>query len=142
MNRRILFASLAASLLCGILPGCGPRRPRTYPVEGRIAFANGEPVKLGTIEFRESKSGTVARGKIEPDGTFHITTFRQGDGALEGTHTVIVQQLIIAEDRSFKDHDHGKPVPRKYADYSTSGLSVVIKPIESNLVVLTLMPTN
>lgn len=124
------------------LPGCGQGRPKTYPVIGKIAFANGEPVKLGTIEFRESKTGTIARGKIASDGSFTVTTFRQGDGALEGTHQVIVQQLIIAEDMSLKDHDHGGRVSRKYADYSTTDLQVDIKPYESNLVVITLKSTN
>ncbi len=124
------------------LAGCAPHRPRAYPVIGHAHFANGEAVQLGTVEFRESKNGTIARGKIATDGTFRLTTFKAGDGAIKGTHKVIVQQLIITEDRSYQEHNHGRRVPRKYADYSTTSLEVVIKPETENTVDLTLTPAN
>jgi hypothetical protein len=136
MRSRTFVLTLVTVL--SLLIGCGPRQPRTYSVEGRVAFANGEVVKLGTVEFRETATGTVARGKIEPDGSFQLTTYRNGDGAIEGTHQAIVQQLIISEDLSFRDHDHGRRVPRKYASYKTSDLQVKINPVEKNAVLLTL----
>ena len=35
----------------------------------------------------------MASGKIQPDGTFVMTTYDEGDGVQVGTHPVIVNEL-------------------------------------------------
>jgi predicted small lipoprotein YifL len=121
-------------LLCLItitICGCGPSGPATFPVTGKVTFEDGTPVKIGLIEFR-SADRTIARGKIEQDGAYSLTTFEPNDGALEGEHQVVIQQLIITEDLSFGAHDHGKRVPPTYADYSSSPLQAVVKPVKKS----------
>ncbi|MFN5468428.1 MAG: hypothetical protein ACK5ZC_17240 [Pirellulaceae bacterium] len=121
-----------AMALGGIL-GCSPQQEATYPVDGLVRFPDGEPVQLGTVEFRRVIAANpeaprwIARGTIDREGHFTLSTFQPGDGALAGNHEVIVQQLIITEDRSFGDHNHGRRVSPHYGDYASSGLKARIE---------------
>lgn len=87
---------------------------------------------MGTIELRSIPAGTIARGKIAEDGGFEVSTFRAGDGAVAGKHQVVIQQLIITEHLDYKAHNHGRRVPRKFADYTTSGLELEVEAIDVN----------
>jgi hypothetical protein len=122
-----------AAMVLGGIVGCGPQQEATYPVDGRVRFQDGEPVRLGTVEFRRVTAANpeatrwIARGTIDGEGRFTLSTFQPGDGALAGNHEVIVQQLIITEDRSFADHNHGRRVSPHYGDYASSGLKARIE---------------
>jgi hypothetical protein len=121
----LLFASL----------GCAPSNPKTYPVQGRVFFEDERNVELGSVEFRldSDSQRTVARGKIAPDGSFSLSTFEPGDGALPGKYKVIVQQMVIAEGFK-KGHQHGPRVPSRYAEYGNSGLTAEVKPESKNVI--------
>ena len=133
-----LIVGLLVSCLVLAASGCGPSHPPTYPVIGKVVFENGEACQLGTIEFRSLDHLVSARGKIEKDGSFKLSTWEPDDGAVAGKHQVIVQQLIITEDLSFAAHGHGPRVNPRYGDYATSGLEVVVEPVEKNEVTVTL----
>lgn len=115
--------------------GCGSQNPTTYPVQGRVIIGDGQVVQQGTVEFRldAETERTVARGKIATDGSFTLSTFTPGDGALPGKHQVIVQQMIIAEGFA-AGHQHGPRVPAKYAEYDKSGLSAEVKATPANAI--------
>ena len=117
--------------------GCSPIGPTTYKVQGRVVTETGKPIEMGSVEFRSegNESRVIARGKIKPDGSFSLSTFTINDGAIAGTHDVIVQQMIIAEGFG-KSHEHGPRVPAVYSDYASSGLSAVVKKTEDNFVTL------
>src|SRR3954453_14239622 len=74
--------------------GCGETRPKVYPAEGKVVFADGKPVTEGSVEFEldstEHKVGKNPRSAIGPDGHFKLTTFDEGDGAAAGEHRVVV----------------------------------------------------
>ncbi len=108
------------------LNGCGSPTPAVYPVHGRVIFEDGEPARLGNVEFR-APDRTIARGKIAEDGRFQLTTFRPGDGALSGMHQVIVSQLVITKDLTFAEHNHGRRILPMYGDYGTSPLRFEVK---------------
>ncbi len=44
----------------------------------------------GSITFESEENGRESHGAIKPDGTFVLTTFKEGDGALAGVHRVAV----------------------------------------------------
>jgi hypothetical protein len=77
--------------------GCGQRPPEqnVAPVRGKILY-NGQPVTSGVIRFRPvevpgAKQGVLGRpasGEVKNDGTFVLTTYSQGDGAVVGKHEV------------------------------------------------------
>lgn len=121
--------------------GCGSDRVPTYPVSGHVQFADGEPIRTGTVELESAEFGTTATGTIQDDGTFVLGTYKSNDGAAAGTHRAIVVQIIIADGITKHTKDHGRPVPPHYGDYSSSELSVQVMPIEQNEVVITLPDT-
>ncbi len=76
-------------LMAGLLVGCGGSdHEQTAPVTGKITF-QGAPVTKGRIAFYPPK-GRPAMGAIQSDGTYSLTTFDQGDGALLGKHRVTI----------------------------------------------------
>jgi len=103
------------------LGGCGVR---TVPVEGKVLY-RGKPLEFGSVMFQPEK-GPTARGTIQPDGTFRLSTYREGDGAIPGAHqgqiTCFEQQRPgFAPDPK---HEPGlsKPlIPPKYNRFDTSG---------------------
>ena len=129
---------IAVAMLIGCLSGCDSSQVTTYPVSGRLEFADGEPVRTGTIELESQEFGTTATGTIREDGTFVLGTFTPNDGAAAGEHRAIVVQIIVGDGISTHILDHGRPVPMRFASYETSPLTVHIEPIEDNLIVVTL----
>src|SRR5262249_40911904 len=78
-------------LLAGLsLVGCGGSN--LYPAQGKVTFKDGTPLTAGGVVFESGTPGAKAgaRGDIQPDGTFQLSTFKEGDGALEGTYRVAV----------------------------------------------------
>ena len=112
--------------------GCGPQRPAaTYRVSGKVVFADGTPLATGGTILLESVDGQPAynaRGAIQDDGTFRLSTFDEGDGAVAGKHRVIV----IAK-RDAADWVERGIVPRpvidpRFEDYETSALGFTVEP--------------
>jgi hypothetical protein len=101
--RRLLFVF---ALACGTLAlaGCGPRRPACYAVTGKVTYG-GRAVEQGTITFYPEQ-GRSSSGRIQPDGTYRLTTFEEGDGALPGKHVVTIQATAVsgpAQPSSFEE---------------------------------------
>ena len=95
---------------------------------------------MGTIETKSRELGLNARGTIQNDGTFELTTFNEGDGAVAGLHDVVVVQMVLhGEEFSSKVSTFGMVDP-KHNSYRTSGLSFEVKPDGTNEVVLKVDP--
>jgi len=121
------------ALLCLLLAGgCGEDRPRAYPTKGRVIFADGTPVKLGTVELLSQNHGTTASGKIGEDGSFVLGTYTPDDGACDGPHKAIISQLMIFDGMVRHTTDHGSPVDPLYGSYNSSPLKVDIRRVAQN----------
>jgi hypothetical protein len=84
------FTAFSCLLLsCIVLAGCGPSRPATAPVSGRVTYA-GKPVGVGQIMF-QPEEGRPALGSLGADGRYTLTTFKSGDGAPLGKHRVMIE---------------------------------------------------
>ncbi len=122
---------LRSELMLGVLllaaAGCSSGAPPTYPVSGVVRFPDGTPVKTGFVELYSSQQEVNARGEIQRDGSFELTTFQPNDGAVEGEHQVIVGQFLAAEWLPEIEHQHGDPVAPRFADYRTSELSATVR---------------
>jgi hypothetical protein len=92
---RATVLTLGTVLLLAGGPGCGSGIPKTYPVKGKVVWKGGKPVDDGRIEFQSlSEPDLKAVGEIESDGTFSLTTFKEGktrEGAVAGQHKVVVE---------------------------------------------------
>jgi hypothetical protein len=101
-----------------LLAGCDSR-PRRVPVSGQVLI-DGQPVTAGSIQVVPDDA-RPAQGTIDEQGHFTLTTYEQGDGCVPGTHRVAVSatEMIGGDQVRYL-------VPQKYADFSSSGLTVTI----------------
>lgn len=131
---------LTPSVVWAIIPallmvvGCGDSRPSTYPVTGRIVFADGQPVRFGTVQFLPDKRGPSARGKLDQAGQFKLGTFAIDDGAIAGKHRVIITQHVSAPGGKVTKHsmEHGTEeesslVDVRYTQFELSPLTATVK---------------
>ena len=91
---RIRFGFLILGGCLGLLtPGCSPSGPKLNPVRG-TATVNGKPAHHAIVflhrKARTDMAEAVPYGKVAADGTFSITTTKDGDGATEGEYTITV----------------------------------------------------
>lgn len=128
------------SLLLVCVVGC-QAPPDLAPVSGKITIAGQPPQYLGQITFYPTDGRRAAIGIVQPDGTFKLTTFKDGDGAFVGEHRV-----AIAISRQETPTPKGKGltgegavpsgvvwiVPEQYADETKSGLTATVERVERN----------
>lgn len=128
---RIVYLLSAAWFVVGFV-GCGPKGTRgdLVPVSGRV-FLDDEPLKFGTVIFQPS-SGQPARGVIDAEGKFVLSTFHRDDGAKVGKHNV---RVLCYSNQDPKGPTKGEIkgdslgdllIPAKYTNFSTSGLEVFV----------------
>jgi hypothetical protein len=114
------FVALTA-LLIPLLPalGCGKSSelPALIQVKGKVTY-KGQPVTKGMIKFEPDGYGRPANGKLGSDGTFVLTTLKEGDGVVAGEHRV----YIIGTGKTAAK----ELVPKKYASPSTSKLIATV----------------
>jgi hypothetical protein len=113
---------LAAILSLVVAAGCG--RSGLYPVEGKVAFPDGTPYTAGTVVFGPvDKDALLApRGEIQADGTFRMSTHKEGDGAPEGKYRVLIAPPEAG------DTDSPPPaIDRRFTTFDKSGLEYTVK---------------
>jgi hypothetical protein len=123
--------------------GCGSKYPATAPVSGKISI-NGKPVTQGRISFHPTTGDRPALANIQPDGSYALTTFEHGDGALLGHHKVSIKSTRIENapppPKDFREEaaqaaelaKQGGPhlvfiVDKKYYDERTTDLEAEVK---------------
>jgi hypothetical protein len=122
---------LCAVLLAGIaLTGC-QRGPKIVPVSGKVTY-NGTPLKFGSIMF-QPESGPLARGTIQADGTFRLTTISDGDGCTEGMAKVRItcfqsqSEDVASLAEAGEVPAGGLLVPKRYTSFGTSGITAEVR---------------
>ena len=97
-----------------IFGGCGGgdvSKPPLGQVSGKVSY-KGTPVSKGIVTFVPvggpgAKTGQPAAGDIGSDGSYTLTTFEDGDGAVLGQHVVLVQ----SREGRMETGGHGMPTP-------------------------------
>jgi hypothetical protein len=114
LPRRILLAAL----LCGACWGCGVSgigaKTALVPVKGKVTY-KGQPLTKGRIRFQPDGYGKSAHGQLQPDGTFVLTTEKDGDGVIVGQHRVTLSDTGIKSPRN--------ALALKWANAAASGLT-------------------
>lgn len=122
--RNVAYALLPILLLAF---GCGVKQLPTVPIEGKV-FYQGKPLASGLVVLQPDV-GPVAQGHIESNGVFRLSSYGKNDGAIVGKHRV---RIVCREAPVLKPGAEAMPgkllIPPKYADFSTSGLTVEVKP--------------
>ncbi len=91
--RRALSLACVVAILVPTIAGCGPRRPETVAVRGRILFDGTPPPKPGMIYFAplepaEGFPRRPGRAEFDTQGNFRATTFDGADGLIPGVYRV------------------------------------------------------
>ena len=125
------FARIAATIALVVVSTVGCGRPSyqldTAPFKGKVTL-DGQPFGAGYVVFSTTR-GRMSTGTIQPDGTFEMSTYEQGDGAQIGTHPVVITPIPSDE---FPTGQKPIPVPVRYTKAGTSGLTAEVKPGEDN----------
>ena len=131
-NMSTILLRFGLFLTLSITVGCGDGRPPAYPAKGKVVFADGSPVKVGTIETKSLLHGVQATASIQPNGTFVLTTYQEGDGAVAGPHDCVVVQFIQAENIANHKPSTLGVVHPKHASYATSNLKIEVSADKPN----------
>ena len=121
MRKNLPTMMILAALLAGASSGCGAigsgKTPDLLPVKGKVTF-KGKPLTKGTVTFEPDGFGRPARGPLQADGSFVLSTLKEGDGVVPGEHRVSITgvEKSLAKDRAFT----------KYASPNTSRLTAQV----------------
>ena len=93
-KQRLLL--LIGLLIFGIFIGCGKMKP----ISGRVTFSDdGSPLTQGLVVFQTPSY--QARGQLNENGEYTLSSLKEGDGIPEGEYSVFV-------DGTFTDGPKGK----------------------------------
>jgi hypothetical protein len=107
--------------------------PQMAPVTGKVLY-NGKPLEFGSVTFQPPR-GQSARGKVQSDGSFSLSTYRPGDGAVVGSHKVSItcyesQRRAVAKGAG--EQSLGKLlIPERYTFLDQSGLTAEVRQDQS-----------
>jgi hypothetical protein len=127
------IARVALAIAAVVVAGCGGNDKKTAVVRGTVTY-NGKAVPNGTISFIPA-DGRSATGEIEPDGSYTLTTYRKGDGAILGQHKVVIVAMEKTSNRLPEARNPLPPsiIPLKYTSLATSDLRADVKDQENTI---------
>ncbi len=147
VTARSLTVAGVACLGTVLLVGCGRRvddewtrqRPQVYPATGVVFYQN-KPVAGATVMFESTNAGAkaggglVAIGHTDSAGVFRMKTYKEYEGAVEGSHRVSVTKMEYtpAPRPAGVDPNVDIPpiatsvLPEKYKDFAKSGLTASV----------------
>ncbi len=120
--------------LLAVIPACGKAQKTLAPVEGKVLY-RGKPLQYGSVIFVPKGGGQMARGVIQADGSFKLSTGSE-DGAAVGRHGVRItcygknSTPGSAHAASPDDQEQAlgrSLIPQKYTRTQTSGLEADVK---------------
>jgi hypothetical protein len=114
-----------------------------YPVRGKVVYPDGSPMKGGAVMFEpiDNPHNVMARGFIDNEnGTFTLTTKKEGDGAMEGRYRVLVRGKMNrrgqgANPETSRPAEESQVHPR-FQDFTTSGLEFTVEPKKNDFVLM------
>jgi hypothetical protein len=111
------------------------------PVRGKVTLEDGTVLTQGMVVFEstESEKPITARGDIQADGSYELSTHKPGDGVPPGKYRVLIAPRIDLEEI---DAPNRKPplFDKSYTNFSTSGLEFEVKPGANEFVIQVARP--
>lgn len=121
-------------------------RPQTFSCTGSVEY-RGQPVVGALVNFFsqtvDAKRPQVvhvyqAVGFTDATGAFRLKTFREGDGAVGGSHRVRVTMPTLDDPVNPAPARPAATIPTRYGAFDTSGLTAEVTPGGPNHFVFTL----
>ena len=114
------YVFLLYLLICFVAVGCGANKSLT----GTVTFTDGEPATNGMVILRTDTF--MARGEIQPDGSYRISSERERDGVPPGVYQVYVSGISEPLPPGAGAAMPTPLVDPKFENPDTSGLEVTI----------------
>ena len=135
VTANVAGGGLSYIALAVIAAGCGSAHDGMTPVAGKVTW-NGQPVTHGTVIFypkssTQQDSRRLATGRIQPDGSFRMSTFEFGDGVREGRYLVAIDTTEPNSTEDTSDMAVRTLLPAAYAAPDTSGLAVDVNSMKT-----------
>ena len=112
-----------------MLAGCA-ESIKTFPVTGKVIYKGDDQPFKGVIYFEAVKPPhTRSMAATNADGTFSLSTVREGGGAVEGEQVV---RIDVDQTDESQVRDKGKNIHPKYLDFATSPLKVKVEAGKAN----------
>lgn len=105
-----------------------------YPTRGTVLLEDGSPLEKGMVVFETTDGMSVARGVVQPDGKYELSTGEPGDGVRPGRYRALISTMDLTD---VPDEQKKLPFDVKYTRFQTSGLEFEVK-AESNDIPITL----
>jgi hypothetical protein len=125
MARQFLLVPLFGALI-PLIAGCANSEPEYVPVRGQVLYRD-KPLTSGVVMFQPSH-GPPARGTIQSDGAFDLTTPGRADGARIGLNHVRISSREAPAEKGGEIAMGRLLIPDRYADFASSGLTAEVKP--------------
>ena len=128
------FIVLVVALALPWATGCKSSGPQMVRIRGMVSY-KGAPltnVTQGIVRYspkQASSGGREATGRIQPDGSFVMTTFQKEDGVIEGEYDITISAYsgpaLSRQQTESGIHSAGPKllIPERYLKPRTSGLS-------------------
>jgi hypothetical protein len=117
-----LIATLAVFLAVAVCDGCS--KPKFYPVRGEVVVYGVGPLTEGEVHFRpRSQPSLIAKGQVQKNGKFTLSTPGHGEGVLEGDG----QAAVIVLPRAGKN-----VIAERYADFDTADRNFTVTARDEN----------
>ncbi len=130
-----MILRLATLALLGTVLGCSRGdAPQTAPVEGIVTLA-GKPLSNVGVTFLPTGSGPIAAGNTNEKGQFALRTVKPGDGAVIGTHKVVLGAAEEGPPRG-----GAAAIPNRYGSPETTDLTAEVKSGQTNVFTFDLKP--
>src|SRR5262245_25758246 len=134
------WSTVSASVALFLALGCGGgvERPKMGKVSGKVVV-KGQPLTKRLVTFVPGVGAATdaATATTNSDGTYRLTTFDDGDGAIVGDHNVTVMSKeddplakgegMPTPDQIAKAKKPKSLIPEKYAELGKSGLRFSVK---------------
>jgi len=118
----VVRASVVVVSMCLAFTGCGGG---LQPVRGKVTLPDGKPAANSQGVFDGPIGGKTisARGDVQADGSFELSTAQPGDGVPLGKYRVQVNPPPVVDAEAAQR----APFHPKFSDFSTSGLEFEVK---------------
>jgi hypothetical protein len=127
MNR--VTKSLLVMAAALVIPACTPfpSVPTTYPVRGKIIYADGTPVRAGLVKFHPQGVGVEADVELEKDGTFVLKIYGEQEGTVPGKYRISINPSWPTRQPADARSESMRRVPRRYWSADSTDLVVEVK---------------
>ena len=131
-----LAVTLVAAIGLASLPACSQsdewteKRLKVFKAGG-IVLLDGQPCADAVVTFFSDTNPISATGRTNAEGKFQLTTYNDGDGAVEGAHKITVVKREFVEEKTKYDSVNERSValipkellPKKYMTPASSGIT-------------------